>query len=56
MAEYIAVSALQASPSLRTTDALVQAGAIAERLERLGWTSESASVRVSAAELAIQLR
>jgi tetratricopeptide (TPR) repeat protein len=55
IAEYVAVSALQASASLRTLDALDQADTIAARLERLGWTSESASVRVSSAELAIQL-
>ena len=54
MAEYVAVRALQVSPTAPPTDLLAQADAIAERLERLGWTSESASVRVSSAELAVE--
>ncbi|MET0907984.1 MAG: tetratricopeptide repeat protein, partial [Ilumatobacteraceae bacterium] len=54
MAEYVAVRALQVSPTAPPTDLLGRADAIAGRLERLGWTSESASVRVSSAELAVE--
>ena len=55
MAEYVAFSALHASPSSRSVEVLHETDSIAERLEDLGWASESASVRVSSAELAIEL-
>ncbi len=54
MAEYVAIRALQVTPT-QSTDLLVQADVIAGHLERLGWSTESASVRVSSAELAIEL-
>lgn len=52
MADFVAFTAAQASPSDDRAD-LPAVGSIADDLERQGWPAEAASVRVTAAEIAL---
>ncbi len=54
IAEFVALTAAQASEGLWNDEASGRAAEIAEDLERLGWRTESTWMRVSAAETAIR--
>ncbi len=53
MADYVAIGAAHASRSELSEEVLSQARTIADNLDRLGWSAEANSVRITAAEMSI---